>query len=228
MSDPKRPINYTGTPFHPILEPGEDWRDTLSEFFPTASLDDHLLQFLCPNVLVAGTVEETIVGEEAQDAVEQFSKSMHDALEAYKKIPLQVRSGKNDELPRILQRAEYLLTGKDPETGYYEADPARPWPEGNRELDRMVKAASDLPSVSPKAEQHRAREKARLVEVGRRLWHYLKGHGKYDDPADTIRAPRHAAEHQPFYWFIKVLIRWAGKDWSVERTMKAWRSVNPK
>jgi len=222
----KTPAHTGG--FEPLLEEGEDWRETLQGLFPNVKLEDDLLSSFSPSFLLAAPLEQNVVGAHAIEKARALAEIAPKFFEAYKALGPQLRDNSPAEIPRLIQRLEFLFTGQDPLTGLFPEDPPRPWQEGRGELERLEDQARKLPSFSLRASKSEALEKARLADVARRSWHMLRSGGGFHDPADLLQAPRSVAVHQEFHEFLEILIRWAGKRWSPERTLEAWRKVNPK
>lgn len=198
-------------------------KDLLIEHFPEVEWTEGQLDFYCnflsPSWLTAGSLVEAVEAKVVNKRLDNIERLAANLWTEYHKLPLQMRAKRlgdeEHDLWRRLMKVTYDITGKTPFVvhGAGQEIVARAMPRKMGALRRMRERASNFFPMHHNQRQCEFSSKVHLVTHCRELWLDLKGE-------DAPVAPSAGA---PFYNFVGDVIMQAGKEWSVDVTLRKHR-----
>lgn len=194
-------------------------RDLLLAHFPKYEWTEKELEseafFLTSSWLIAGDLVEAIDKKNVQERLDKIERLTNELWKEYHALPLKIRSDRID-LWRRLMRIKYDLTGKTPfvsSSKLFQSPYEFAMPRKKGLLSTIRERVDDFFSMHQTQRDAEFSNKVRLCEIAVELW--LKFERK--------KAPLKASQGTRYHNFIADLIDFSGKQWSVDRTMNAYR-----
>lgn len=204
-----------------IVSDEEKWRGRklLQEHFPKYDWTEHELDFeahfVSASWLTAGSLVEAIDRKRVLERLDKIESLTNQLWTEYHALPLTVRGHQTEDLWRRIMEITYDLTGKTPVVHAdmkFQSTFDRGMPRKKGILALMRERAASFFKMHHNQRENEFPQKVQLVQHANDLWvRYAR------------KKPPLKPSNGSYYKFIAAMIEIAGKEWSVDKTVEAYR-----